>query len=84
MREHENEEAPSRTKLKVPRDKLMVYGLTEAEIANITNECRIRKAMMTLRSRGAGVVECDVAQGNHYDRKDTVLTIAEQDHLWVC
>ena len=39
---------------------------------------------MTLRSRADGVVvKRNVVQGNYYDPKDTLLTIAPLDRLWV-
>ncbi len=39
---------------------------------------------MILRARADGVVvKRDVVPGNYYDSKDTLLTIAPLDHLWV-
>jgi cobalt-zinc-cadmium efflux system membrane fusion protein len=80
----ENNEAQSRLKMRLARDKLLVYGLTEAKIDDIKNEDGARKARMTLRSRAEGVViKRDVVPGNFYDRKDALLTVARLDHLWV-
>jgi membrane fusion protein, heavy metal efflux system len=82
--EVENDEAQSRLKMKLAKDKLLVYGLTEAEIDASKNEDGVRKARMILRARADGVVvKRDVVQGNYYDSKDTLLTIAPLDHLWV-
>ncbi len=82
--EVENDEAQSRLKMKLAKDKLLVYGLTEKEIEEAQDEDGIQKARMTLRARADGiVVKRDVVQGNYYDSKDTLLTIAPLDHLWV-
>jgi cobalt-zinc-cadmium efflux system membrane fusion protein len=84
--EVENDEAQSRLKMKLAKDKLLVYGLTEQEIENAQKEDGIQKAKMTLRARAAGVVvKRDVVQGNYYDSSSgtALLTIAPLDHLWV-
>ena len=47
--EAENDEAQSRLKKKLARDKLLVYGLTEKEIENASNEDGVQKAKMILR-----------------------------------
>ncbi len=79
-----NNEMQSRLKMRLAKDKLLIYGLTEAEIENSKDERGAQKARMTLRSRFDGVViKRDVVPGNYYDRKDTLLTIARLDHLWV-
>ena len=84
VRDVENDEALSRTKAKVARDRLLVYGLTEAEIADIKNQDGVEKAKMTLRAVADGVlVKRDVVRGNLYDPRDTLLTIVPLDHLWV-
>jgi RNA polymerase sigma factor (sigma-70 family) len=83
-REAENDEALSRTKVKVARDRLLVHGLTEAEIADIKNQDGVQKARMTLLARAEGVlVKREVVVGNYYDSRDTLLTIVPMDHLWV-
>jgi len=80
----ENDEAQSRLKMKLAKDKLLVYGLTEAEIEAAKSEDGVQKARMTLRSRADGVVIFRaVVQGNYYDAKDEFLTVAPLDHLWV-
>jgi RNA polymerase sigma factor (sigma-70 family) len=83
-REAENDEALSRTKVKVARDRLLFHGLTEAEIAEIRKQDGVQKARMTLLARADGVlVKRDVVPGNSYDSRDTLLTIVPLDHLWV-
>ena len=82
--EVENDEAQSRLKMKLAKDKLLVYGLTEKEIENARNEDGVQKAKMILRSRADGVVvERTVVQGNYYTSADLLMTIAPLDHLWV-
>lgn len=82
--EAENDEAQSRLKMKLAKDKLLVYGLTDKEIENARNEDGVQKAKMILRSRAAGVVvERNVVNGNYYTSADLLLKIAPLDHLWV-
>ena len=82
--EAENDEAQSRLKMKLARDKLLVYGLTEKEIENASNEDGVQKAKMILRSRADGVVVLrNVVKGNYYTSADLLMTIAPLDHLWV-
>lgn len=84
--EVENDEQQSRLKMKLAKDKLLVYGLTEQEIEAAKNEDGVQKARMTLRARADGVVvKRDVVNGNFYDSSAGValLTIAPLDHLWV-
>jgi membrane fusion protein, heavy metal efflux system len=82
--EVQNDEAQSRLKMKLAKDKLLVYGLTEEEIANANTEDGVKKAKMILRSRAAGVVVLkSVVQGNYYTSADLLMTIAPLDHLWV-
>jgi RNA polymerase sigma factor (sigma-70 family) len=85
--EIEDSLAQSRLKMRLAKDKLLVYGLTEKEIDDavfVQPEDGVQKARMTLRSRVDGVViKRDVVEGNFYDSKDTLLTIAWLDHLWV-
>jgi cobalt-zinc-cadmium efflux system membrane fusion protein len=84
--EVENDEAQSRLKMKLAKDKLLVYGLTEKEIAAAKDEDGQDKARMTLRARADGVVvKRDVVNGNFYDSSSgtALLTIAPLDHLWV-
>ncbi len=80
----ENDEVLSRLKMKLARDKLLVHGLTPAEIVDIPKEDGVDKAKMILRAPGGGVVvKRDVVPGNFYDSRDTLLTIVPLDHLWV-
>ena len=80
----ENDEAQSRLKMKLAKDKLLVYGLTEKEIENAKSEDGVQKAKMILRSRADGVVvERDVVTGNYYTSANLLMTIAPLDHLWV-
>ena len=50
--EAKNDEAYSRLKMKLARDKLLVYGLSEKEIENVKNEDGVQKAKMILRRVG--------------------------------
>ena len=69
--EVENDEAQSRLKMKLAKDKLLVYGLTDKEIENAKSEDGVQKAKMILRSRAAGVVvERTVVTGNYYTSAD--------------
>ena len=84
--EVENDEAQSRLKMKLAKDKLLVYGLTEKEIQAAKDEDGQEKARMTLRAWADGVVvKRDVVNGNYYDSSTgtALLTIAPLDHLWV-
>jgi cobalt-zinc-cadmium efflux system membrane fusion protein len=82
--EIENDLAQSRLKMKLAKDKLLVYGLTEAEIENAKNEDGVQKARMTLRAQADGVVvKRDAVKGNYYESKDELMLIAPLDHLWV-
>jgi membrane fusion protein, heavy metal efflux system len=82
--EAENDEAQSRLKMKLAKDKLLVYGLTDKEIENARNEDGVQKARMILRSRASGVVvQRKVVTGNPYTSADLLMTIAPLDHLWV-
>ena len=42
--------------MKLAKDKLLVYGLTEKEIEDAQNEDGVQKARMILRSRADGIV----------------------------
>jgi len=82
--ETKNNEMKNRREYEVSRDKLHVYGLTEAEIENVEHESGSQKARLTLRSPTDGlVIDRDVAVGNLYDENDTLLVIAPLDRLWV-
>ena len=80
----ENDEKKSNTEAKIAKDKLMVFGLSEAEIASVPKEEGVQKAKMTLRAPTAGVViGRNVVADNIYDDNDILLTIAPLDHFWV-
>jgi cobalt-zinc-cadmium efflux system membrane fusion protein len=83
--EIENDLAQSRLKMKLAKDKLLVYGLTEQEIENAKNEDGVQKARMTLRAQADGIVvkRDALVEGNYYDSKDELMQIARLDHLWV-
>ncbi len=85
LRETQNSEMKNRREYEVARDKLLVYGLSEEEIAKIdAARSGAEKARLTLRSPADGmVIERDVVPGNLYDENDTLLVIAPLDHLWV-
>jgi cobalt-zinc-cadmium efflux system membrane fusion protein len=70
--------------VKLAKEKLMVYGLTEKEIEEVANENGVQKGKMILHSRAAGtVIKRTVVPGNYYDSKDELMQIAPLDHLWV-
>ncbi len=82
--EIENDEQQSRLKMKLAKDKLLVYGMTEEEILAAPNEDGAQKAKMILRSQGDGVVvKKTVVKGNFYDSKDELMVIAPLDQLYV-
>jgi cobalt-zinc-cadmium efflux system membrane fusion protein len=84
--EMENDEAKSRLQMKLAKDKLLVYGLTDKEIEDAAKEDGVQKAKMILRSRTDGIViKRSAVQGNYYDSKDELLQIAPLEHLkvWV-
>ena len=80
----ENAAAQSRLQMKLAKDKLLIYGLSEKEIENVKNEDGVQRAKISLLSRAAGVVVSRSAtRGNYYARADLLMTIARLDHLWV-
>ena len=84
MIEIENDESKSRLQMKLAKDKLLVYGLTEKEIEDTQNEDGVQKARLILRSRADGIViKRSVVPGNYYDAKAELMEIAPLDHLWV-
>ncbi len=81
---HESAEAKSRLAMKIAKDKLLVFGLTEEEINDSTKGDLAQKAKMILRARSDGVViKRSVVQGIYYNAKDELMRIAALDHLWV-
>ena len=82
--EAKNDEAQSRLKMKLVRDKLLVYGLSDKEIENARRRRRNPKGEDDLAVAAAGVVVLrDVVKGNYYTSADLLMTIAPLDHLWV-
>ena len=82
--EAQNDEAKSLLQMKLARDKLLVFGLTEKEIAEVPKEDGVEKAKMILRSHSAGiVVKRSVGRGNYYDSTGELMQVAPLDHLWV-
>lgn len=82
--EAQNEEMKNLREYEVARDKLLVYGLTEDEVAKVKDEIGSQKARMTFRSPASGIVIFrDVVPGNVYGDADTLLVIEPLDHLWV-
>ena len=79
-----NAEKKSEAEARLSLDQLMVYGLSDEEIAKIPKEDGTQKAKMTMRSPANGVViRRDVVIGNRYDETSVLLVIAPLDHFWV-
>jgi len=79
-----NLERRSLLEFKLARDELEVFGVPTEEIALVHEESGTEKAKMTLRAPSDGtIVGRDVAVGNMYDPKDTLLVIASIEELWV-
>jgi cobalt-zinc-cadmium efflux system membrane fusion protein len=79
-----NMERRSELEFKLARDELEVFGVAAEDIAKVHEETGTEKAKMTLRAPGDGtVISRDVAIGNIYDEKDTLLVIASIEELWV-
>jgi cobalt-zinc-cadmium efflux system membrane fusion protein len=80
----ENEELKSRLQMKTAKDKLLVFGLTEAQIEAIPKEEDSRRASVVLCSPVSGLVVKRLAvPGNLYDTKNELLEISQDDPLWV-
>jgi RNA polymerase sigma factor (sigma-70 family) len=72
----ENAEAQSRLKFKLAKDKLLICGLSELQIAHIPQEDGKHRARMTQRCPAdATIVEVDAKVGNYYDMNSTLLVI---------
>jgi cobalt-zinc-cadmium efflux system membrane fusion protein len=79
-----NTEMQNRRQYEVAVDKLLVYGLTQAEVEKSEDEVGAQKARMVFRSPTDGIVILrDVVPGNIYDEDNTLLVIEPLDHLWV-
>ena len=71
-----NDEAQARLSLKLARDRLLGYGLTEKEVEHVRDETSAQKARLTLRSPAIGTIHVLQAQpGNAYHQKDVLLGI---------
>ena len=82
--EVKNNERQSHLKLKLAKDKLLVYGLSDQEIENIKSEDGVQKAKMIVRSRRDGIVfQRSVVPGNYYTSSDVLLAIASNDVILV-
>jgi cobalt-zinc-cadmium efflux system membrane fusion protein len=79
-----NDELKSQLEYKVARDNLIVFGLSDAEIAAVEKEDGSQKARMTLRAPADGlVITRDVVEGALYEVSDVLLVLAPRDHFWV-
>ncbi len=73
----ENAEAQSRLKRKLARDALLIFGLTEADIAHIGNEEGRDRARFTLRSPIDGKVTwVDATSGRAYHGGDCLVQVS--------
>jgi len=82
--ETENNEMRERHEYEIAREKLQLFGLTNAEIDDIEQAEGPEQARLTVRSPAAGVViRRDVVSGNIYTETDELLAVAPSDHLWV-
>ena len=82
--EAENDERKSQVQMKLAKDELLVYGLSDKEIEDARHEVGAQKAKMVVRSPADGIViKRDVVPGNLYDTSSSLLVIAPLDHLWV-
>ena len=80
----ENSETQSLQKMKLARDRLLAYGLSDQEIDEAPRQDRLPEVKMTQRSPADGiVVQRSAVLGNYYDRNDTLLVIAGIDELQV-
>jgi RNA polymerase sigma factor (sigma-70 family) len=71
-----NDEAQSQLKMKLAKDRLQVYGLTEEEIRRIPNENGEARARFILRSRVDGQITKVAAEvGKDYNGSDVLMMI---------
>jgi RNA polymerase sigma factor (sigma-70 family) len=72
----ENHEIQSRLRMNLAKDKLLIFGLTEPEIASHEKEDKNRRGRMTIRSPVDGTVtEVGAELGNSYNVKDVLVVI---------
>ncbi len=70
--------------MKLAKDRLLLYGLSEADINHSKDETALQKARWVVRAPGDGmVVERNVVPGNYYKSTNTLLTVAKIDRLKV-
>ncbi len=83
--ETKNNEMKSRREYEVARDKLFVYGLTEAEVEQVETEVGVAEGPddAPLARPTASSSSGTSFAGNLYDENDTLLVIAPLDRLWV-
>ncbi len=74
----ENAESHSRLKMKQARDALVIFGLTDEDIARIKDEKGLARARFTLRSPCDGKVTLvDASRAKSYHRGDVMINVAE-------
>jgi RNA polymerase sigma factor (sigma-70 family) len=74
--EVESDEAQSRLKMKLARDKLMIYGLTEEDIKQIPSEDGERRTRFLLRSPVDGkIIRIVATSGGSYNTRETLMDI---------
>jgi RNA polymerase sigma factor (sigma-70 family) len=72
----ENNEAQSRLKMRLAKDKLLIFGLTEEDIKQVPNEEGESRARYRLRSRVDGrVATMRAAAGETYNAGDVLMVI---------
>jgi RNA polymerase sigma factor (sigma-70 family) len=95
LRLRESGESRSRLAFMTAREKLVVRGVSAAEIDSVIEkapglltpkpdtELSAKARLTRLAPIGGVVIQLSVAFGTYYDSNDTLLTIANVDHLWV-
>jgi len=84
LNEAQVNEANSKLQMKVAKDNLLVFGLTEKEIDDVSNEPAVQKERMILHSPVDGMVVNRVAHlGEVVKANDSLLVIGLDDPLWV-
>ncbi|MGV3607789.1 MAG: efflux RND transporter periplasmic adaptor subunit [Planctomycetaceae bacterium] len=80
----QTDELRQRHEYEIAREKLLILGLSDQEIAAVPEEKGAQRLRLTVRSPAAGVVIMrDAVSGNIYDDSDVMMVIAPEDHLWV-
>jgi membrane fusion protein, heavy metal efflux system len=82
--ETQNDELRQKHEFDIAREKLVLFGLNDAEIGMVASEQGAARARLTVRAPASGVVIArNVVSGNIYDDGDIMLAIAPNDHLSV-